>query len=182
MFCTSSLWGCNKWLISVVSPSYWSSPSCHPDEVTLGHAGSRGVCGGLLFSGSPWSRSRSRKAWSPCACGCVWWGWSFGWTPCRTPGTCAVSHLFESTKHKTLPIVFKHTHTFQHFFLSDPVSSEEISRREPRWLWTRLKFKSLLKINTEQRFACNPDFHGFTGSNTAGRERGSFHRDPSKAG
>lgn len=46
---------------------------------------------------------------------------------------------------------------------------------------TRLKLRSLLNIKPKQRFACSPDFHGFTGSDTTCHKRGSFRRDLSKA-
>lgn len=167
-----------------------------PDRVTLGHAGSRGVSGGPLSSGSPWSRYHSQKAWSLCVCGCVWWGWSFGWTPCHTPGTCVVSHLLKSLKHNTSLISFNkttkknnnqktkaYTHKFKHFCFMDLFRlRKDPEKTTPKRPQTRLELKSLFQIHTEQRFACNPDFHGFTGSNTACRERGSFHRGPSKAG
>lgn len=57
------------------------------------HAASPGAAWGPPSAGSPSHRGRSRRAWSLCACGCEWWGWSSGWTPCRTPGTCGASHL-----------------------------------------------------------------------------------------
>ena len=48
---------------------------------------------GRPSAGSASRRIRRRRACSPSACACAWWGWRTGWTPSRTPRTCAVFRL-----------------------------------------------------------------------------------------
>lgn len=74
--------------ISETTHTLWWAPL-----LTSCRAGSRGACADPLCAGSPWNKCHIRRVWSPCASCCGWWGWSSGWTLCRTLGTCAAFPL-----------------------------------------------------------------------------------------
>ena len=56
-------------------------------------AGCRRDDAGRPGAGTCWSTCRTWTGAVRCACDCVWWGSTTGWTPCRTDDTRTASHL-----------------------------------------------------------------------------------------
>lgn len=78
----------------------------HNHIASLGGAADPPCAGNCADSGDSWTAGSCR------AFGCEWWGWSFGWTLCRTPCTHVVSHLSEGTVVCELRHGFNSTDSF----------------------------------------------------------------------